>query len=155
MELAGIGPHWPLMWVVTWSMRRTAWQGMLAGLILGLLQDGMSGPDPTHVLSLAIVGMLTARLQKQRFTQEDFISVALTAFVMAAIAETIIAIQLSLQTGAVFNPIHYNILGEIWTHQQQVALASAILTSLWAPVIHYPLSRWWHWMSDLEHPPIF
>jgi len=65
IELLGIAPNWLLIWVVVWSVKRTVVQGAIAGLALGLLQDGMTSPHPTHALSLALVGILTARLQKQ------------------------------------------------------------------------------------------
>ncbi|HEY9641545.1 MAG TPA: rod shape-determining protein MreD, partial [Coleofasciculaceae cyanobacterium] len=56
MELLSVGPNWLLIWVVAWSVKRTMFQGALAGLILGFIQDGMTSPNPTHALSLAIVG---------------------------------------------------------------------------------------------------
>lgn len=144
MELLSIAPNWLLIWVVAWSIKRTVVQGAIAGLVLGLIQDGMTSPHPTHALSLAIVGILTARLQKQRYIQEDFISVALIVFGMAVLAETITAIQFSLSdfekgTGSYFA----RNLADIWTYHQRIALSSAILSSLWAPVIYYPLNRWW------------
>ncbi|MCY7272275.1 MAG: rod shape-determining protein MreD [Phormidesmis sp. CAN_BIN44] len=142
MELAGIGPNWLLIWVVAWSVKRTMFQGALAGLILGLLQDGMTSPSPTHALSLTLIGVLTARLQKQRYIEEDFISVALIVFGMAVLAETVTAIQFSLQGG--------RSLIEIWTYHQFVALSSAILSSLWAPVVYFPLNRWWERMGLIE-----
>jgi rod shape-determining protein MreD len=142
MELAGISPNWLLIWVVAWSVKRTMWQGAIAGLVLGLLQDGMTAPFPTHALSLAIVGAITARLQKQRYVQEDFISVALIVFGMAVVAETITAIQFSFEGG--------RSLLEIWTYHQFVALSSAILSSLWAPVVYFPLNRWWETMGTSE-----
>ncbi|KGF73032.1 rod shape-determining protein MreD [Neosynechococcus sphagnicola sy1] len=146
MELAGIAPHWLLIWVVAWSVKRTALQGIVAGLVLGLLQDGLTAPHPTHALSLAMVGFLTARLQKQRYTQEDFISVALIVFGMSVLAETVTAIQFSWQQSRFSLPQAYQILSEIWNRHQQVALSSAIISSLWAPVVYYPLNRWWLWM---------
>lgn len=171
MSLAGVGPNWPLIWVVAWSVKRSIWQGALAGLVLGLIQDGLSSPNPTHVLSLVVVGVLTARLQKQKYIQEDFISVALIVFGMAVIAETVVALQfclhhllptqpdwisegllppLSIPQAATNQELEhsYYTLGEIWTHHQRVALSSAILSSLWAPVVYYPLNRLWE--RDLE-----
>ena len=142
MELAGIGPNWLLIWVVAWSVNRTMFQGAMAGLVLGLIQDGMTAPMPTHILSLMVVGMLTARLRKGRYIQEDFISVALIAFGTAVIAETVMAIQYSFQAD--------RSLVEIWTYHQLIALSSAILSSLWAPVIYFPLNRWWQWIDNLE-----
>lgn len=152
MELLSVAPNWLLIWVVAWSVKRTAWQGALAGLVLGLIQDGMTSPNPTHAVSLAIVGILTARIQKQRYIREDFISVALIVFGMAVLAETIIAIQFSWQTFVSdAAQVHRN-LGEIWVYHQQVALSSAILSSLWAPALYYPLNRWWERIGDIEPP---
>lgn len=142
MELAGIGPNWLLIWVVVWSVKRTMFQGAIAGVVIGLIQDGMTAYAPTHVLSLMIVGLLTARLRKERYLREDFISIALITFAMAVIAETVTAIQYSFQGGRT--------LVEIWTYHQLIALASAVLSSLWAPIIYYPLNRWWQHMNTLE-----
>lgn len=143
MELLGVGPNWLLIWVVAWSLQRSPFQGALAGICVGLIQDGLTSPIPTHTLSLAVAGILTARLQKQKYIQEDFISVAMIVFGMAVVVETVMAIQFSI--GVLMNrlPSSYFILTETWLYHQQVALSSAILSSLWAPVVYYPLSRWW------------
>jgi rod shape-determining protein MreD len=141
-ELLGIGPNWLLIWVVAWSVKRPIWEGTIAGIVLGLLHDAMTSPDPTHVLTLGLVGFLTGLVQKQRFIQEDFISIALIVFVMAILAETIFGVQLSL-TGD--RNVEY-----IWAYYQRVALASAILSSLWAPVVYYPLNRWWQTRMKYE-----
>jgi rod shape-determining protein MreD len=143
MELLGIGPNWLLIWVVAWSVNRSVFSGLLSGVILGLLQDAMTSPDPTHALSLGIVGMLTALMQKQRFIQEDFISIALIVFAMAVVADTIFAFQLSWAGNR--HP------ASIWTYYQRATLASAILSSLWAPVVYYPLNRWWQQMKLIRN----
>ena len=142
MELLGIGPHWLLIWVVAWSIKRTAFQGAIAGLALGLIQDGMTSSYPSHVFGFVLVGILTARIQKQRYLQEDFISIALIVFVMVVVAETMAAIQYS------FQGIRH--LGDIWSDYQRIALVSAIISSLWTPVLYYPLNRWWERIKALE-----
>lgn len=142
MELLGIGPNWLLIWVVAWSVKRTVWEGVLAGVALGLLQDAMTSPNPTHAVTLGLVGLLTGLIQKQRFIQEDFISIALIVFVMAILTETVFGLQLTL--------IGDRKTEYIWAYYQRVALASAILSSLWAPVVYYPLNRWWQKMRLLE-----
>jgi rod shape-determining protein MreD len=142
MELAGIGPNWVLIWVVAWSVKRTMLQGALAGLTLGLIQDGMTAYHPTHTLSLILVGVLTARLRKERYVREDFISIALIAFAMAVIAETVTAVQYSF--------FGDRTLVEIWNYHQLIALGSAVLSSLWAPVVYFPLNRWWQYINSLE-----
>ncbi|MDZ8222582.1 rod shape-determining protein MreD [Nostoc sp. ChiVER01] len=143
MELLGIAPNWLLIWVVAWSVKRTVFAGALAGIVLGLLQDSMTSLNPTHALSLGIVGILTALLQKQRFIEEDFISIAVIVFVMAVLAETIFGLQLTLMGNE-------RKVTDIWTYYQRVALASAILSSLWAPVVYYPLNLWWQRIKLLE-----
>lgn len=151
MELLGVAPNWLLIWVVAWSMKRTVIQGAIAGLVLGLIQDGMTSPHPTHTLSLIVVGVLTASLQKQRYLQEDFISVALIVFGMAMLAEVIATLQFGLLNYTLANITTFTIskLTQIWQHHQQVALTSAIVSSLWAPVIYYPLNHWWAKMKVL------
>ncbi|MDJ1185024.1 rod shape-determining protein MreD [Roseofilum casamattae] len=150
MELLGIGANWPLIWVVVWSLKRNAWQGAIAGLCFGLIQDALTSPyplledgainaSPTHILGLALVGFLTGRFQKDRYFQEDFISVALLTFGMTLVAETTIALQLTL--------IGDRDLSSIWLAHQQIALCSAILSSLWAPVIYVPLNLFWERFS--------
>ncbi|MBE9206658.1 rod shape-determining protein MreD [Nostoc sp. LEGE 06077] len=141
-ELLGIGPNWLLIWVVAWSVKRSVWEGVVAGIVLGLLQDAMTSPDPTHALTLGLVGLLTGLVQKQRFIQEDFISIALIVFLMAILAESIFGLQLSL-TGD--RKVEY-----IWAYYQRVALASAILSSLWAPIVYYPLNLWWQKRKAIE-----
>lgn len=166
-ELLGVHPNWLLMWVVVWSVKRSPWEGAIAGITLGLIYDGLTSLDnvavldgvapltsggvtlleapltyPSHILSLVIVGVLTAKIQKQRYIQEDFISIALIVFGMSVLAETITAIQYSLQ--GIRN------IALIWTEHQRIALSSAILSSLWAPVLYYPLNRWWQYMRRLD-----
>jgi rod shape-determining protein MreD len=114
---------------------------------LGLIQDGMTEPYPTylvttHTLSLLLAGALTSWIRKERFIQEDFISVALITFGMAILTETVTAIQFSF--------LGDRSLAEIWTHHQLIALSSAILSSLWAPVVYFPLNQWWQRINALD-----
>ena len=152
MELLGIAPNWLLIWVVAWSVKRTVVQGAIAGFVLGLLQDGMTSPHPTHTLSLALVGIMTARLHKQRYIQEDFISVAIIVFAMAMLAEAMTTLQFSFLSNseAGTNKFAVSKFVELWKEHQRIALASAILSSLWAPVVYYPLNRWWQKMNVFE-----
>jgi rod shape-determining protein MreD len=135
MELLGIAPNWMAIWVVAWSVKRKPYQGILAGLAAGFLLDGMTRPEPTHTIGLALVGFLTASLQKSRYIQEDFISVASIVFGMVLVAETVMAVQFLLVGDRDF--------AVIWQNYQIISLASALLSSLWAPVIYVPLKLLW------------
>lgn len=142
MELLGVAPNWLLIWVVAWSIKRKPIQGALAGVVLGLLLDAMTSGEPTHAVSLGVVGYLTATLQKQKYVQEDFISVALIVFGMSVLADTIRALQ--------FSALGTRTLSDIWAYHQPLALACAILSSLWAPVIYFPLNRLWEQMQAFD-----
>jgi rod shape-determining protein MreD len=145
MTLMGIAPNWLLIWLVAWSVNRPVFLAVMVGIALGMVQDGMTFADvrvaPTHVLGLAIAGGITSLLQKQRYVQEDFISIALIVFGMAVIVETMHAVQLTMMGAKMAN---------VWILQQRIALSSAILSSLWSPVIYFPLSRWWRSMDRQE-----
>jgi rod shape-determining protein MreD len=148
MELINIAPNWLMMWVIAWSVKRSVWEGMVAGIVLGAIQDGMSGSYmPSHMFSLVVVGVLTALLQKQRYIQEEVVSIAIITFFMTGIAEAVTAIQYVLQTRTSFADIASS---PIWLRYQQVALASAILSSVWMPVLYYPLNYWWEKVESVE-----
>lgn len=157
MEIAGVGPNWLLIWVVAWSLKRSPQQGALAGFVLGMLQDGMTALNPSHIVSLAIVGWLTAKLQKQRFLNEDFISAAFVVFGMSVLAETVMAVQFSLME--LQRPLVHGgpawmqygpAIARIWQSHQSVALSTAILSSLWAPILYLPLTRLWRFMEAAQ-----
>ncbi|MFP4255187.1 MAG: rod shape-determining protein MreD [Halothece sp.] len=140
--LLGLGPHWLLIWVVAWGIKRQPWQGAIGGLAAGLIQDGMVLSSPSHVLSLAIIGFLTGRIDKDKYIQEDFISIALIVFAMAVLAETLTAIQYTI--------LDFSRLIPIWNQHQQIAIVSALLSSLWAPLIYYPLNYCWQHLETEE-----
>ncbi|MDR9403285.1 MAG: rod shape-determining protein MreD [Halothece sp. Uz-M2-17] len=138
--LLGLGVHWLLIWVVAWSIKRQPWQGAIAGIAAGLIQDGMTLSSPSHVFSLALVGFLTGRIDKEKYIQEDFVSISLIVFAMAVVAETFTAAQYTL--------FDFSRLVSIWTQHQQIAIVSALLSSLWAPVVYYPLNYLWERLEE-------
>lgn len=142
VELLGVAPNWLLIWVVIWSIHHSIVDAAIGGVVLGLLQDGLTGPFPTHALSLLVVGVLTARLQRQRIIQENVVLVAFIVFGMAVVSATVIALQMSFQH-LLWTESPYINLWQIWRTHQRIALSSAILSSLWTPALYYPLHRWW------------
>jgi rod shape-determining protein MreD len=142
MELLEVHPNWLLIWVVVWSIKRTPWQGAIAGIAMGCIYDGLTMDTPSHILSLAVVGVFTARLQKQKYIGEDFISVASIVFLMVVLAEGIYALEYSWQQ---ILPID-----EVWQYYQKIVITSALITSLWSPVLYYPCDLWWSKIRQLE-----
>ncbi len=148
MELVNIAPNWLMMWVVAWSVKRSIWQGMVAGIALGAIHDGLSGSHlPSHVINLVIVGILTALLRKQRYIQEELASIAIITFGMSWISEAVTALQYIFQAQTNLVDVGRS---PIWSRYQQVALAGAILSSLWMPVLYYPLNCWWEKVESVD-----
>ncbi|MBL1211189.1 rod shape-determining protein MreD [Geminocystis sp. GBBB08] len=131
LELIGITPNWLLIWLVVWSVKRNLWQSMVAAICLGLIWDSLTGFLPSHILGLMIVALFTSNVYQDKYVKEDVISVTLIVFGMAIINETIIALQYSFQTQIP--------LIDIWLNYQKNSLTSAIISSLWTPLIYYPL----------------
>lgn len=131
LELIGITPNWLLIWLVIWSVKRNLWQSVVGAICLGLIWDSLTGFFPSHILGLVIVSLFTSNVYGDKYVKEDVISLTLIVFGMAIINETIIALQYSLQTQIP--------LIDIWLNYQKNSLTSAIISSLWTPLIYYPL----------------
>jgi hypothetical protein len=54
---------------------------------------------------------------------------------MSVLAESTFALQYLLRGMRNFP--------ELWSDNQRIALTSAIISSLWAPVLYFPLNHWW------------
>jgi rod shape-determining protein MreD len=134
MELLEVNPNWLLIWVVAWSLNRTAWQGAIAGLIIGCIYDGITLGNPSHILSFMVVGIATSSLKTQKYLGEDFISVAFVVFFMTFLSEAIFAWQ--------YSRLHLMDMSDLLQKYQQVAIISAIITSLWSPAFYYPVNLW-------------
>ena len=134
IELLETSPNWLLIWTISWSLNKSVWQGAIAGLLIGWIYDAITLATPSHSIAFIVVGVLTALLQKQKYTGEDFISVAFIVFFMTILSETIFAFQ--------YMRAHWLSVSEVLPKYQQTAIISAIITSLWSPVFYYPFNLW-------------
>ena len=134
LELLEINPNWLLIWVVSWSLKRTIWHGAIAGAVMGCIYDGITLSNPSHVMSFMLVGVFTSKLQTQKYIGEDFISVAFIVFFMTLLSEAIFAWQYAQTYG--FG------IAEVAQKYRQMAIVSAIITSLWSPAFYYPMNLW-------------
>jgi rod shape-determining protein MreD len=154
MEVLGVGPSWLVMWTIAWSLHRSIWHAATAGIILGLIQDGMTFPAsvalgsvPTHVLSLTTVAVMTVWLHKRRYLNEAILPVTIATFFLTICAELVTGGQYLVQT-AIERSLEFSFdsFSYLWEHQSSVMFITAILSSLWMPIIYYPLHHWWQKM---------
>ena len=146
IELLGTSPNWLLIWLIAWSLKKSFWQGAIAGLLIGWLYDAITLATPSHAFAFVVVGACTARLEKQRYTGEDFISVAFIVFFMTILSETIFALQ--------YLRMHWLSLSDVLPKYQQITMISAIITSLWSPVFYYPFSLWQRKIKQWERKAV-
>lgn len=140
MEILGIGPNWLLIWLVSWSLNRSILDSVVAGLVLGAIGDGLTTDYPSHIMVFGFIGFLTAKIHQQRYLKEELISVVLLVFGMTLLSEAFIALQYYLQ--GTRSP------AALWVDYQRIALTSAVLSSLWSPVLYYPLHHWWRQLRE-------
>jgi len=152
MEILGVGPNWLVMWTIAWSLHRSIWHAATAGIVLGLIQDGMTlpaagmlGSMPTHVLSLTVVGVLTVWLHKHRYIDDAIVTVVILTFLLAIVAELIMGGQYLLQTSIGQSAaVNFDSFSYLLTERSPVMLIAGILSGLWMPILYYPLHFWWH-----------
>lgn len=152
MEVLAIGPSWLVMWTICWSMHRSFWDAVAAGMALGLIQDAMTFPTsvalgtiPTHVLSLTIVAVVTVWLHKRRYlTTDAILPVAAMTVILTLGAELVLGAQEMLQRMLGQSLLLSNeSVGYAWQHQLPTMLIAALLSGLWMPILYYPLHLWW------------
>ncbi|WP_295617242.1 rod shape-determining protein MreD [Chamaesiphon sp. GL140_3_metabinner_50] len=154
MEILGVGPSWLVMWTIAWSLNRSLWHATTAGVVLGLIQDGMTattaanlGIMPTHVLSLTAVGVLTFWLHKRRYLDDTIISASVAAFLLTIASELITGVQYFLEMAIEQSPeASLASLNYLWDNQSPMMLISAVLSGLWMPILYYPLQVCWQKM---------
>lgn len=143
MTMLGVSPQWLLMWVIAWSIKREMLYAILGAIAAAWLHDSlMITALPSHLPGFVLVAYLVSRWRQQRYFQEDFIILALLVFVMTLLAEVVMAGQYFLW--GLGTP------GILWAELQRIGLATAILSSLWAPLFCTPLVRWWDYVKMLD-----
>ncbi|BAW97299.1 hypothetical protein NIES970_22500 [[Synechococcus] sp. NIES-970] len=143
MSILGLGPQWLLMWVIAWSVKQETLYAILGAIAAAWLHDSlMITTLPSHLPGFVLVAYCVSRWRRQRYFEEDFIILALLVFVMTLVAEMVMACQYLLWG-----------LGApalLWREFQQIALTTAILSSLWTPLLCTPLVRWWSYVRMPE-----
>jgi rod shape-determining protein MreD len=128
----GANINWIQVWVIVWSVKQKTFQGIVSGLVMGLIQDSLTVGTLSCIPSLVVVGALSSRFRKNYFIRDNlysFLSIILLVFILSLIAQGIIFLQYTLQGIYLFEYINI--------YHQSSILLSAILSSLYSPVLHY------------------
>jgi rod shape-determining protein MreD len=151
MELLGVGPSWLVMWLVAWTLHRSIGSSLIAATILGLIQDGMTGGQLnlygltlSHVISLIVVVLTVDRLHKRQYVTSSVFGAVVLAFGMTILSEIILCGQHLLDLANFqFTGSEAISIDTIWQDRSRSILISALVSSIWMPLLYYPLSRRW------------
>ncbi len=137
MEILSVGPNWLVIWLVTWSLTHNRSQSLITAVSLSLVLDGLSSAYPSHLFGLVIVAWFnsSAKSKNDLGSFHSIILVVLKIFFWVLAVEAIIALQYLL--------LNFDYNNGLWLRYQRIGLSSALLSSVWTPLIYWPLSRWW------------
>jgi rod shape-determining protein MreD len=180
LSLLGYQPNWMIIWLLFWCLGRPAWVGAIAGAGIGLLIDSVANPEPSHLLSSAVVGWLVGSWSRRQSAPPRTITLLLWLFLLVLLADGIFALQQMLPSGEVGWPswgseqvppgraiiyslnqdptprqgIDPHLVGnprlswpEMLYRYLQIGLSQAIVTSLSAPLLLWPLHYLWQQVS--------
>lgn len=180
LNLLGYQPNWMIVWLLFWCLGRPAWMGAIAGAVIGLLIDSVANPEPSHLPSSAIVGLLVGLWSRRQTVPPRTITLLLWIFLLVLLADGIVVLQQMLSNGELGWPIwgsepvppgraiiyslnqdptprqgidpylvgHPRLSWPEMLHRYlQIGLSQAIVTSLSAPLLLWPLQYLWQQVS--------
>jgi len=128
LQLAGVGPSWPVLWLLPWALADGRRSGALAGLALGLLLDGLHGGGPSQAPVLALLGWWWGRLGREAPPIRRSYGLGLLALLGSLLLGASLLLQQLVGLGAAPPALAQAPL-------LHTLLAQAVLTGLLAPML--------------------
>ena len=126
LNLDGVPPSWPILWLLPWSLVDGPFAGAISGAAIGLLLDGLSLGDVTQVPALVLMGWWWGRLGRRGPPIQRSLNLGLLAWIGSLI------LGLSLWIQWLFLGANAG-LTQSWA--LQTTLAQSLITGLLAPLI--------------------
>lgn len=152
LSLAGVGPAWPVLWLLPWSLVDGRRSGLLAGLALGLMLDGLQPGPASQIPALLLLGWWWGRLGRLAPPIERSFNLGLLALIGSLLCGLSLMLQWSLWHWSALAAIHPSanspadvqaavlaVSGWSWDDLSQaglrILLAQTLLTALLAPML--------------------
>jgi len=126
LSLFGIHPSWPILWLLPWSIESGAFAAIFAGLLLGLIVDGITIGLGSQIPVLMLLGFWWSRLGRKGSLTKNSLSFGLLAW----IGSFCFGLSIWLQT-IVFETSHQS----FYTWGFKTLIAQSLLTAAFAPLI--------------------
>ncbi len=136
LSFTGVAPCWSIFWLLPWALVDGPMSGVLAGMSLGLILDGISIGGPSQIPALVILGWWWGRLGKSGAPVERSLNIGLLAW----LGTIFLGLTIALQTFFIGQNDSSSVLS-IWIWQN--LLIESFLTGLFAPFIaSWGLLQW-------------
>lgn len=121
---------------------RQALSGSLSGALVGAFFGALyASVLPAYPIAYPLIGWIAGYFSLQNFNQATFLCIPLV-FLATVFAESIMAVQLAL----ISRP-------DVLQHLSEVAFPEAVLNSLMAPFIFFPMREWWKFAKGHDSVP--
>ncbi len=128
LRIFGIGPCWPVLWLLPWALESGPFSGILSGLFLGVLLDSISLNGYTQIPALILLGLWWGRLGSSDPKIERSFNLGLLAFLGSIFLSLFTLIQVLFHQALIPTFVFYNF-------GIQTLFSKSILTGLLAPMI--------------------
>jgi rod shape-determining protein MreD len=132
LQLTGVAPSWPVLWLLPWALADGRRSGALAGLALGLLLDGLHGGGPSQAPALLLLGWWWGRLGREAPPIRRSFGLGLLALLGTLLLGLSLLLQRLVGLGDAAVPLAS---AQLLTPLLHTLLAQAVLTALLAPML--------------------
>lgn len=118
---------------------RQALSGSLSGALVGAFFGALfASVIPAYPIAYPLIGWIAGYFTLQNFNQATFLVIPLV-FLSTIFAEAVMAAQLALMGRP-----------DVLQHLSRVVFSEAVLNSLMAPFIFFPMRNWWKFSKEHE-----
>jgi rod shape-determining protein MreD len=118
---------------------RQALSGSLSGALVGAFFGALyASVLPAYPICYPLIGWIAGYFCLQNFNQATFLCIPLV-FLSSVFAESVMAVQLAIMGRP-----------DVLQHLSQVAFPEAVLNSLMAPFVFFPMRAWYHFSKSRE-----
>jgi len=128
LAIAGVGPAWAVLWLLPWALVDGPVSGVMAGLGLGLVLDGLSLDGGSQVPALMLLGWWWGRLGRRAAPIQRSLNLGLLAWTGAVVVGLGVLLQLWWRQG-------FALELAIRSWGVQTLLCQALVTALVAPLL--------------------